>query len=450
MLLPLLIVASQALSADTIPGVTLLGAEEVGRQDLLGAEIGAPTYVDRAPLPPPQPAPQRASPAAPPTYASYASMPLPNEGVLGLPAHQLQTAAEVGFTAAELNGAVHFLEQEVSRGAFPGAAVAIGRWGAPVLERGIGTYDRGVGSDVVDPDHTLYDLASLTKVVAATTAVMLLVEDGVLDLDAPVSHYLPEFSGGTKDWVTIRNLLLHNSGLPASTRTYGSTSPSDALRRVIATPLAHHPGQRVVYSDVGFVLLWAAAEAAHGGSLPGLLQRRVFQPLEMHATSFAPGDGCIRCAPTEDREGYRGRVHDPIARSLGGVAGNAGLFSTAHDLGRFAAMLVNGGELEGVRILQQSTVEAFTRRQPGAATRALGWDTPDERGTGAAGLHISRSAFGHTGFTGTSLWIDPDRGTWVVLLSNRTFRPNGRNRMQAVRRELNDRIATSVDLARER
>src|SRR5690606_11866304 len=136
-----------------------------------------------------------------------------------------------------------------------------------------------------------------------------------------------------------------------------------------------------------------------------------------------PGPGCRRCAPTDDRPGYRGVVHDPIARRLGGVAGHAGLFSTAHDLSIFAALMVNGGELDGVRIFDRSAVELFTRRQPGVETRALGWDTPALSGTGAGGLRISSDAFGHTGFAGTSLWVDPQRGTWVVLLSNRTYQP---------------------------
>src|SRR5690606_7207891 len=130
---------------------------------------------------------------------------------------------------------------------------------------------------------------------------------------------------------------------------------------------------------------------------------------------------------------------------LGGIAGNAGLFSTAEDLGRFAAMLAGGGELEGVRVLREETVREFTRRQPGAGTRALGWDTPDERGGGAAGRHISGSAFGHTGFTGTSLWVDPERGTWTVLLTNRTYQPRARNRIQALRRGVNDQVAAAVD-----
>jgi CubicO group peptidase (beta-lactamase class C family) len=142
---------------------------------------------------------------------------------------------------------------------------------------------------------------------------------------------------------------------------------------------------------------------------------------------------------------YQGVVHDPIAQALGGVAGNAGLFSTVHDLGRFAAMLAGGGELDGVRVFKAQTVHQFMLRQPGAGTRALGWDTPAPGGTGAAGVKISPRAFGHTGFTGTSLWVDPDRGTWVVLLANRTFRPQASNHIQAVRRTIHDWVALAAD-----
>jgi serine-type D-Ala-D-Ala carboxypeptidase len=427
MLLPLLVATAMTLRADTLPrlapGVVLLGEP-----------IEAPTYVRNEPV-----IPRRLA------YSGYLTMPLPTSGFPGVPIHLVEAPANVGFTLSELEGALRAVEGEVLRGGFPGAAIAIGRWDRTVVERGFGTLDRSLGSPAVDPDHTVYDLASLTKVVAATTAVMLLVEDRVLELDAPVSRYLPEFSGGERERVTIRHLLAHTSGLPAWAESFAHT-PEQSLRRALAVPLVARPGQKVEYSDVGFVVLWAAAEAAHGGSLEELLERRVFDPLEMWFTSFRPGPACLRCAPTDEREGYRGVVHDPMARRLGGVTGNAGLFSTAHDLSRFAAMLANGGELEGVRILERSTIELFTRRQPGAGTRALGWDTPDHRGNGAAGLGISSSAYGHTGFTGTSLWIDPSRGTWVVLLSNRTFRPSGANRMQALRRELNDRVATSVDL----
>ncbi len=364
----------------------------------------------------------------------------------GSVAHPLVTAAEVGLRLTELLQAEDAVAAEVQRGGFPGAAIAVGRWDRTVVERGIGRLGWGPGSPDVHPDHTIYDLASLTKVVGATTAVMLLVEDGVMHLDAPVQHYLPEFRGHGKEFVTIRHLLAHTSGLPAGAGI-GAPSPDESLRRALGVPLRASPGQRVEYSDIGFVVLWAAAEAAHGSPLYRLLDERVFGPLDMRSTTFLPGRWCERCAPTEQRKDgveFRGVVHDPTARQLGGIAGNAGLFSTVHDLSRFAAMLSMGGELDGVRVMNRETIERFTRRQSGAGSRALGWDTPGAGSGGAAGMQISASAFGHTGFTGTSLWVDPARGTWVVLLSNRTFEPRAPNRIQAVRRSIHDLVAAAA------
>jgi CubicO group peptidase (beta-lactamase class C family) len=275
---------------------------------------------------------------------------------------------------------------------------------------------------------------------------MLLVEDGRMHLDVPVYRYVPEYVGGGKERVTLRHLLAHTSGLPAGANIWGA-SPAEALARALAVPLKHVPGSKVEYSDIGFVVLWAAAERASDEPLFRLLDRRVFGPLGMYSTTFIPGTLCSRCAPTArrpDGSEIRGRVHDPTAFRLGGITGNAGLFSTAHDIGRFAAMLAGGGELDGVRVLREETIRTFARRQPSAGTRALGWDTPSRDGTGAAGLQLSPRSFGHTGFTGTSLWIDPDRGTWVVLLSNRTFEPRGANRIQAVRRSVHDWASLAV------
>lgn len=334
---------------------------------------------------------------------------------------------------------------EVFRGAFAGAAVAIGRRNRIVSEWGIGTTDWA--GTPVDPDRTLYDLASLTKVVATTTAVMLLVEDGRMELDAPVERYLPTFIGAGKERVTIRHLLTHTSGLPAWADIWGPT-PQAALRQAIATPLARAPGAAVEYTDVGPVILWAAAERAASEPLRDLLQRRVFKPLRMRSTRFLPGADCAFCAPTGQRADgtpLRGLVHDPISRKLGGIAGNAGLFSTAHDLARFAAMLAGEGEMDGVRVLNVETVRRFTQRQPGTGTRALGWDTPATNGRGAAGESMSPRAFGHTGFTGTSLWVDPDRGTWTVLLTNRTYRPRADNRIQALRRTVHNHVAAAAE-----
>lgn len=361
--------------------------------------------------------------------------------------HALADPAAVQMRISELLRAEQTVVEAVNRGAFPGASLAIGRWNQTVVERGIGRLSWSPDAPPVDPDLTVYDLASLTKVVGTTTAVMLLVEDGRMDLDAPVSRYLPEFSGGSKNRVTIRHLLTHTSGLP-DWIDLGGLSADRAIERVVGLALEVPPGHRVEYSDVGFVVLWAAAERASGAPLYRLLDERIFGPLGMRSTTFVPGTWCERCAPTDlrsDGSALRGVVHDPTARRLGGIAGNAGLFSTVHDLARFAAMLAGEGEMHGKRVLRAETIREFTRRQPGAGTRALGWDTPGGQGGGAAGSVTSPRSYGHTGFTGTSLWIDPDRGTWTVLLANRTYRPRASNRIQAVRRDVHDLVASATE-----
>jgi CubicO group peptidase (beta-lactamase class C family) len=357
--------------------------------------------------------------------------------------HQLAAPSSVGMSAAALIRAEEAVFADMEAGAFPGAALAIGRRSNVVLEEGLGNTGRGWGSGPVDPDRTVYDLASLTKVVGTTTAVMLLVEDGKMRLDDLVSSYLPEFSGGGRERVTVRHLLTHTSGLPAGVDVPSGLPRQEALLRVLRTPLVSSPGMRVDYSDVGFVVLFAAAERAAGEPLYHLLDRRVFEPLGMTSTAYVFGEGCDRCAGTARAlgTGYQGKVHDPISRRMGGIAGNAGLFSTAHDMARFAAMLANGGELDEVRILSAATVRQFTQRQPGSGSRALGWDTATR---GAAGSRASLSSFGHTGYTGTSLWIDPERGTWVVLLANRTYDSDANNRMQTLRRLVNERVAEAT------
>ena len=356
--------------------------------------------------------------------------------------HALAAPSSVGMSAMGLIRAEEAIYAELQRGAFPGAALAVGRRGDIVLEEGFGNTGRGWDSSPVDPDHTVFDLASLTKVVGTTTAVMVLVEDGKMGLDDRVSSYLPEFTGSGKELVTVRQLLTHTAGLPAGIDVPSGLSRAEALRYVLRAPLARYPGGRAEYSDLSAVVLYAAAERAAGEPLYHLLEREVYGPLGMTSTSYVFGsEGCERCAGTSRALGdaYRGRVHDPIARRMGGIAGNAGLFSTGHDLARFAAMLANGGELDGTRVLRASTIRQFSTRQIGAGSRALGWDT------GGGGARISPAAFGHTGYTGTSIWIDPDRGTWTVLLTNRTYDSESNNRMQTLRRAVNDRVAEATD-----
>jgi CubicO group peptidase (beta-lactamase class C family) len=265
-------------------------------------------------------------------------------------------------------------------------------------------------------------------------------------LDDPVSAYLPEYTGYGRERVTIRHLLTHTAGLPEGIDVPGGMSPEQALRYVLATPLRSTPGMRVEYSDLSFVILYAAAERAAGEPLYRYLDHRVFGPLRMRSTTYWPGEGCARCAPTSRNSGdtFRGHVHDPIARRMGGIAGNAGLFSTVHDLARFAAMLANGGELDGARVLQPQTIRLFTQKQPGSGSRALGWDTPLQLGTNMFGTRAGWNSFGHTGYTGTSIWIDPDLGTWAVLLANRTYDTEANNRMQQLRRAVCDRVVEAA------
>lgn len=359
-------------------------------------------------------------------------------------AHAVRHAAALKLS--KLDAAEAAILAQVQAGSIPGGALAVGRQDQSVLEKGVGKVGWTRGAEKVDAGRTVYDLASLTKVLATTPAVMLLVEQGKMDLDAPVSRYLPEFSGGAKDRVTIRHLLTHTSGLPAGVELTAG-SPEANWQQLIRTPLVRAPGEAAVYSDVGMNVLFAAAERAAGEKLFTLLDRRVYGPLKMRSTTYLPGVECQTCAPTLriDGEPVRGLVHDPIARALGGVAGNAGLFSTAHDVGRYAAMLANGGELDGVRIFSEATVKTFTTRQPDAGTRALGWDTPGPNGEGGFGKQASKRSFGHTGFTGTSIWVDPARHTWSVLLTNRVYEPHGPNQIMALRRKVNDRVAVAAD-----
>jgi serine-type D-Ala-D-Ala carboxypeptidase len=329
---------------------------------------------------------------------------------------------------------------DLERQAFPGAVLGVGGAGALRGLVGFGRHEWVESSTAISADSTLYDLASLTKAVATTTAVLLLVEGGKLGLDDPVQRYLPGFQGQFKERVTIRHLLTHTSGLPAGTRLNGRT-PAEVLQRLQRTLIPVPPGSQVVYSDIGFVILWAAAERAAGEPLPAFLRRRVWIPLGMTQTRFVPGADCSACAPTlhlerGSREPYRGQPADHTARRLGGIAGNAGLFSTGHDLARFAMMIANGGELDGVRILSEASVRELLRQQPGAGDRTLGWQAycpAEEKSTGSPCERPT--AYGHTGYTGTSLFVD-ENGRWMLLLSNRTYLPRAASRIGELRADL--------------
>jgi serine-type D-Ala-D-Ala carboxypeptidase len=336
----------------------------------------------------------------------------------GLP---VKSPADVGMSSNRLGAIERVIERGIKAGGYPGATVVVGRKGAAVYERGFGKLSWSSNSAPVDAERTIYDIASLTKVVGTTTAIMILYDEKKIDLDDPVVNYIPTFGGGDKDKVTIRMLLTHTSGLPAGRDIWRiAQTPLEARALVLSTPLEGRPGAQYIYSDIGADILGLLVEVVAGEPLDKFLARRVFEPLGMNETMFRPADSLrYRIAPTEvtPPRGYplQGEVHDENAYALGGVAGHAGLFSTAADLSVFAQMMLNGGEYNGVQIVSKQTVDLFVSRAFGH--RALGWDTAD--GDYGSGRYLGPTAYGHTGFTGTSMWIDPERQMFVILLTNR-------------------------------
>jgi CubicO group peptidase (beta-lactamase class C family) len=372
---------------------------------------------------------------------------------------RLAVVAVVGCTLAStpqtpapppLDTVVSYLRSEVDS-AFPGAVVAVGYRGKLALLAAVGHYSVDDARPV--DSTTIYDLASLTKVVGLTTVCMQLVHAGRLDLDAPVQRYVPAFRGANKELVTIRHLLTHSSGLPDWRPLYTeSTTRSNALLLADTTPLARAPGTKMVYSDLGAIVLTQVVEAITGQRLDVALEQRVFGPLGMRETRYLPPSTLKpRIAPTErsqDGTIIHGTVHDENAWRLGGVSGHAGLFSTAPDLARFVFWLLDVWHGRPTTpALPADLVKAWTRRQdlPPGSERALGWDTPSgERSS--AGTKMSALAFGHTGFTGTSIWVDPEKDLFIILLTNRVNPTRENNRIGRVRSRVAD---LAVDALKE-
>lgn len=339
------------------------------------------------------------------------------------------------------------LDAGVASGAFPGAWAAVGTPDGIVAMYGAGQLD---SADATRPDaNTVWDLASLTKVIGTTSAVARLVADGAVALDTPVVRYLPQWTARGAERVSVRHLLTHSSGLPAWRALYKEAATRDeALTQVFATAPDTLPGVRFVYSDLGFILLGQLVERVSGSTLADFESRQIFGPLGMRETRFLPPtDWLARTAPTERdpwrQRHLRGEVHDENAHRLGGISGHAGLFSTGRDLVRFARMYLNGGQLDGVRVLDSATLAAFTRVQDSTVSRrALGWETPT--GGNSAGRRLSARAFGHTGFTGTSLWMDPEQQLFVLLLTNRVNPTRESRGIGAVRTALADAVSQAM------
>jgi beta-glucosidase-like glycosyl hydrolase/uncharacterized protein YbbC (DUF1343 family) len=329
-----------------------------------------------------------------------------------------------GFRVDGLAGLDAVVEDFIDQRAFPGAVVAIGHAGGLAYLKPYGHLTYASRASAVT-EETLYDLASVTKVVATTTAAMILVDEDRLDLDKPVHDFLPGFTGPGKERVRVRDLLTHSSGLPSGGPLYETASGwQEFVARIQEMDLEYEPGTKSVYSDYGMILMGEIVRRVAGEPLAEFVERRVFEPLGMNDTGYLPSaDELDRIAPTEDDpwRGYvvRGEVHDENTHAMGGIAPHAGLFSTAGDLARYAQMILNGGVFEHRRIVSRKVVEEFTRRSDVPdSERALGWDTKSPERS-SAGRFFSPRSFGHLGYTGTSLWIDPDRELFVVLLTNR-------------------------------
>ncbi len=388
------------------------------------------------------------------------------------------TPREAGFDAARLGRLDSIMNYWVADSAFPGAQLLVAKDGMIAYDKCFGTLDTSLYSRRVEPT-TMYDLASLTKVIATTFAAMKLYGEGRLDLNAPVAKYIPQFGQNGKEKVTITNLLVHDSGLPPDPPQYlwnTSVIQPEQLQRLLkdphafaypdsfganfnaaheamydslyATPLVYETGTKMVYSDVGMIVMARVIEKITGMPLDRFVEDSLYKRLGMTHTMFTPPSYLWgTCAATEYDSAagclLQGVVHDENSRSLGGVAGHAGLFSTSEDIAVYAQLLLNGGVYDGRRYLKSSTISLFTQKQSDLSTRALGWDTKSPEHS-SAGKYFSPTSYGHLGFTGTSIWIDPVRKLFVILLTNRVCPSRNNQKDSIVRPIVHDAVIEAL------
>lgn len=319
------------------------------------------------------------------------------------------------------------VEEGILREQMPGCVIVIGSQREIYFEKAYGHRQLEPEPELMTID-TVFDLASLTKPIATGTSVMKLVEQGRIDLSAPVSKYLADFKGDGKEAITVTHLMTHQGGfIPDNALSDYQQGRDIAYQKINELTLRTRPGTEFIYSDVSFIVLGELVETISGQRLDQFVHEQIFEPLKMNETGYLPREELRgRAATTQEREGrwMRGEVHDPRAYEMDGVAGHAGLFSTAHDLTRFARMILNRGELDGVRILKEETVEMIVAPvEVSSGIRSLGWDKQTGYSSNKGDL-LSDQAIGHGGFTGTALWIDPEVDLFVIFLSNRVH-PDG-------------------------
>ena len=337
------------------------------------------------------------------------------------------------------------VDRFIDDGAFPGAALVVGHQGTIYKISSYGTYT--YESDRAITAQSVFDMASLTKVIATTTAAMLLYDRGSLDLDATVQSYLPAFDSPDKADITVRQLLTHTSGFTPFRTFYadGVLTRDAVIDAIFTIPLDSPPGEEYRYSDFSMITLALVIEAITGQDFAAYAEENIFTPLGMTATGFkGTGVPDPSVVPTEVDDYFRhrliqGEVHDENAWLLGGTAGHAGLFSSALDVARFAGMMAHQGMYEEEQFLRPETVEYFTAVvDTSLSSRALGWDTKSHDRPSSAGHYFGARTFGHTGFTGTSLWIDPDAQIYVILLTNRVYPTRDNSLLQELRPQIAD------------
>ncbi|HKC64023.1 MAG TPA: exo-beta-N-acetylmuramidase NamZ domain-containing protein [Pyrinomonadaceae bacterium] len=376
----------------------------------------------------------------------------------------LAPPASVGMSAKQLARIDSAVADSIAKNELPGAVVLVARRGRVVWRKAYGSRAVLPQREAMTTD-TVFDLASLTKVVATATSIMILIERGQLRLSDPVSLYLPELKGESRDRITIEQLLLHRSGYaPDFDLSEKWSGYDEAMKRLAAEPLRNPPDTRFVYSDINYIALGEVVHRVSGMTLDEFAKRNIFEPLGMRETGFRPrAELRPRIAPTETKraagnylggvgdksvagdEWLRGEVHDPTSYRMGGVAGHAGLFSTADDLAIYCQMILNGGQYGGVRILSPMTVAMMTRPRvvtDEGGARGLGWDIATSFSSNRGDI-FPLGSFGHTGFTGTSIWIDPASKSFIVFLSNRVH-PNGKGDVGSVRGRIASIVAASI------
>ena len=342
------------------------------------------------------------------------------------------------------------MDSAISDSVFPGAVLLFGTNNQILHSKAFGnfTYDN-TSKDI--STISVFDLASVSKVVGTTSAAMILVDQEKLNLDKTVISYLPEFNNNGKDQITIRNLLVHNSGLTAFKKYYDEYSTAEeVVNDIMNLILEYEPGSKYVYSDLGMITLQKVIEKISKKSLADFLGGNIFNPLDMKLTMYnPPRDIKQNCVPTELDDFWRmrllqGEVHDERAYMLNGVAGHAGLFSTAEDLAKFVMMLMNNGKYHEKQIIDPKIIAEWTTKQSNQSDRGIGWDTKSLKEYSSAGKYFSNDSFGHTGYTGTSIWVDKENKLFVILLSNRVHPTRANRKITEFRPIIHDAIFEAV------